>query len=81
MLNIETNNEQLLKLFHICIEPKFGSIVSADEIMPYGIVFINQKGEIIHEIDENTRNVAERLFATTNAIFSNTFFYSLVHFS
>ena len=77
MLNIETNNEQLLKLFHICVEPKFGSIVSADEIMPYGIVFINQKGEVIHEIDKNTRGVAQRLFATTNAMWSNTFHKSL----
>ncbi len=77
MLNIETNNEQLLKLFHICVEPKFGSIVSADEIMPYGIVFINQKGEVIHEIDKNTRDVAQRLFATTNAMWSNTFHKSL----
>lgn len=77
MLNIETNNEQLLKLFHICVEPKFGSIVSADEIMPYSIVFINQKGEVIHEIDKNTRDVAQRLFATTNAMWSNTFHKSL----
>ena len=77
MLNIETNNEQLLKLFHICVEPKFGSIVNADEIMPYGIVFINQKGEVIHEIDKNTRDVAQRLFATTNAMWSNTFHKSL----
>lgn len=77
MLNIETNNEQLLKLFHICVEPKFGSIVNADEIMSYGIVFINQKGEVIHEIDKNTRDVAQRLFATTNAMWSNTFHKSL----
>ena len=77
MLNIEANNEQLLKLFHICVEPKFGSIVSADEIMPYGIAFINQKGEVIHEIDKNTRGVAQCLFATTNAMWSNTFHKSL----
>lgn len=77
MLNIETNNEQLLKLFHICVEPKFGSVVSADEVMPYGIAFINQKGEIVYEIDKNTRKIAQRLFATTNAMWSNTFHKSL----
>lgn len=77
MFNIETNNEQLLKLFHICVEPKFGSVVSADEVMPYGIAFINQSGEVVREIDKNTRDMAQRLFATTNAMWSNTFHKSL----
>ena len=77
MFNIETNNEQLLKLFHICVEPKFGSVVSADEVMPYGIAFVNQSGEVVREIDKNTRDMAQRLFATTNAMWSNTFHKSL----
>ena len=77
MFNIETNNEQLLKLFHICVEPKFDSVVSADEVMPYGIAFVNQSGEIVREIDKNTRDMAQRLFATTNAMWSNTFHKSL----
>lgn len=77
MFNIETNNEQLLKLFHICVEPKFGSVVSADEVMSYGIAFVNQSGEVVREIDKNTRDMAQRLFATTNAMWSNTFHKSL----
>ena len=77
MFNIEINNEQLLKLFHICVEPKFGSVVSADEVMPYGIAFVNQSGEVVREIDKNTRDMAQRLFATTNAMWSNTFHKSL----
>lgn len=77
MFNIETNNEQLLKLFHICVEPKFGSVSDANEVMPYGIAFINQKGEVVHEIDKNTRDIAQRLFATYNAMWANTFHKSL----
>lgn len=79
MDKLYTRNNELLRLFHICVDDEYKITSDAYELLKYGVAFVDEDGNLVREISRHLYNAGKSMFGLSNEMWKNTFHKSYEH--
>lgn len=79
MDKLYVRDNELLRLFHICVDDEYKNTNDAYELLKYGVVFIDESGNLVREISRHLYNAGKSMFGLSNEMWKNTFHKSYEH--